>query len=180
MSNIQFLPYFLKVLPIEIPGRNTRRKEEPPTSIAGFAKDFVDSLGPEYLSSDITVPYVLFGHSLGAWMAYAIVQELQQRNNLKSGGGGGNGIKYQYPSALIVSGTRSPKLSGVEHDPDGVEMYKLDGPTFWQIFEKRYGKNPDLADPSVREFFHPKLQQDFKLGETYRPLSTSVPLPCPL
>ncbi len=126
-----------------MPGRNTRRKESPPSSITQFAKDFVDALGPEYLSESTTVPYALFGHSLGAWMSYAIVQELQQRNNLSSSGGGGKKLKF--PVALIVSGTRSPKLTGVENDPDGVEMYKLDGPQFWEIFEKRYGKNSDLV-----------------------------------
>jgi len=129
-----------------VPGRNTRRKEPPPQSISQFAKDFVDALGPEYLSESSTVPYALFGHSLGAWMAYAIVQELQQRNILiSSGSGSDEKIKYKFPRALIVSGTRSPKLAGIEHDPDGVEMYTLDGPRFWEIFEKRYGKNPGLV-----------------------------------
>jgi hypothetical protein len=78
-------------------------------------------------------------------MAYAIVQELQQRNqNIKSSGGE-NTCSYKFPLALIVSGTRSPKLAGVAYDPDGVEMHKLDGPKFWEIFEKRYGQNPDLV-----------------------------------
>lgn len=135
------------MLPIEVPGRNSRRKEPPPTSISQFAKDFIDALGPDYLSENSTVPYVLFGHSLGAWMAYAIVQELQERHFLINSDGNGDlkFKKYKFPSALIVSGTRSPKLAGREHDPDGVEMYTLDGPRFWEIFEKRYGKNPGLV-----------------------------------
>jgi hypothetical protein len=78
-------------------------------------------------------------------MAYAIVQELQQRNKLKNTRDGGGEFFYKLPVALIVSGTRSPNLAGVDHDPDGIQMYKLEGPQFWEIFEKRYGKNPDLV-----------------------------------
>lgn len=78
-------------------------------------------------------PYVLFGHSLGAWVAHEVARRLAV-----------DGLGPA-PAALFVSAIRSPTLAGVEHDPDGCEMHKLDGDAFWAAYERRYGANADLV-----------------------------------
>lgn len=77
-------------------------------------------------------PYVIFGHSLGGWIAYALTQELQIQG-------------YPLPCRIMVSGIRAPQLTGVAHDPDGIEMHKLGPSEFWEAMERRYGRNPDLV-----------------------------------
>lgn len=78
------------------------------------------------------IPFVIFGHSLGGWITYALTQELQLR-------------ALPLPCLIMVSGIRAPQLTGVIHDPDGVEMHKLGASDFWEAMERRYGRNPDLV-----------------------------------
>ena len=102
-------------------------------------------------------PYLLFGHSLGAWIAYELLAELMRRHETP-------------PLLLIVSGMRAPHLSAAEHDADRVAptIAHLDTPDFWSHFERRYGRNPDLSDPLAREFVLPLLRADFELLEAVR------------
>ena len=102
-------------------------------------------------------PYLLFGHSLGAWIAHELLAELMRRHETP-------------PLLLIVSGMRAPHLSAAEHDADRVAptIAHLDTPDFWSHFERRYGRNPDLADPLAREFVLPLLRADFELLEAVR------------
>ena len=119
-----------------------------------------------FINDTTAIPFAFFGHSLGAWIAYAATQELQRRGG-------------PLPVALFVSGVRAPQLAGVAHDPDGLEMSKLAAAAFWTAMESRYGKNPELQNADVRKFIRPVLQADFQISETYRRAS-EAPLPCPL
>merc|ERR1712232_1535396 len=101
-------------------------------------------------------PFVLFGHSMGAWLAYELVHDLR-----RTGG--------PMPLKLYFSGMRAPHLCGPENDPDQImpSLHALSSDEFWTHFERRYGKNPDLASAGIRNFVLPLLQSDFKLTETY-------------
>lgn len=120
---------FVQVLPIELPGKNTRMRELCFTSMEGLVQDAVEELSAVFHSS---VPFAFFGHSMGSWIAYALTQELQRRN-------------WNLPVKLYVSGARSPKLAGPDYDPDGFQMHQLEPTEFWKVFEKRYGHNKDLV-----------------------------------
>jgi len=67
------LPSWIKVEPIELPGRGSRMDEFPVESYAALTQSLCDELVP-------TLPerYVLFGHSMGALLAYGIAQALRQ------------------------------------------------------------------------------------------------------
>lgn len=99
------------------------------TSMTELVNAAVDALRPVFQSK---VPFAIFGHSMGSWIAYAVTQELQAR-------------QWNLPVKLYVSGVRSPTMTGVEYDPDGVEMHKLEIDEFWEAFERRYGHNRDLV-----------------------------------
>ena len=120
---------FLQVLPIEIPGRNTRRKEPRTISLPALARDIIEGIKP-FLTDG--VPFAIFGHSLGSWTGFAMAQELQAQNG-------------PLPIALFVSGMRAPHLAGVKHDVDGMEMHTLEYDEFWKHFERRYGHNKSLV-----------------------------------
>jgi hypothetical protein len=93
----------------------------------------LDGLGPLLRSG---VPFSFFGHSMGSWVAYAAIQELQARG-------------WDVPVKLYVSATRAPQLAGPQHDTDGIQMHRLEANEFWHVFERRYGHNPDLVSSSI-------------------------------
>lgn len=112
------------------------------------------------------VPYTVFGHSMGAWVAFELAQEARR-------------LGMPLPAMLIVSGNRAPHLAGPQHDVDPTVMHTLCYKDFWPAFEHRYGTNPDLADDRVSQMVWPSLQADFRLVETYKADISDV-LPCPL
>lgn len=128
----------VQIMPVEYPGCNSRLKEAKAQSISELAAAAVQGLLP-YLQSQ---PYVLFGHSLGAWVAFEVAQLLEANQD----------PDIRRPSALFVSGVRSPALVGVAYDPDGTEMHKLDPDQFWRAYERRYGHNPELVRATCLSF----------------------------
>jgi medium-chain acyl-[acyl-carrier-protein] hydrolase len=89
----RLLPPAIQVLPVLPPGRETRLREESYTSIEPYVEDLVTALAPE-----LRAPYALFGHSLGALVAF----ELARR--LRAGG-------LAAPVHLFVSGRIAPQLA---------------------------------------------------------------------
>jgi len=155
------LPETVEMLPVELPGRNSRMLEPKDQSMRQLVVALVDALA-ETLSEK---PFVVFGHSLGAWMAYEVCVELEKRDGPR-------------PLALVVSGARAPQLADPEqHDADRTQPRMADLPSraFWQHFERRYGKNPDLAHAAVKEYVEPLLKADFRLFETYAPRLAVLP-----
>ena len=93
----RLLPPSIQVLPVLPPGRETRFSEAPYTHIEPYVEDLASALAPE-----LQVPYALFGHSLGALVAF----ELARR--LRAG-------RLPAPVHLFVSGRIAPQLT--EHRP---------------------------------------------------------------
>ena len=153
------LPKSVEMLPVELPGRNSRMLEEKGASMFELVGDLVTALSPHLENK----PFVVLGHSLGAWMAFEVCNELERRHGPK-------------PLCLFVSGCRAPQLhEPMANDADRVApciagLPAGSGPgSFWAHFERRYGKNPDLASDSIKEYVEPLLRSDFKILETYEP-----------
>jgi surfactin synthase thioesterase subunit len=89
----RLLPPSIQVLPVLPPGRETRLREAPYTSIEPYVADLAAALAPE-----LRPPYALFGHSLGALVAF----ELARR--VRAGG-------LTAPAHLFVSGRIAPQLT---------------------------------------------------------------------
>ena len=152
--------YTVQVHPIELPGRGMRRKESLMMTMQDVVQGATDAImdvviGPMATpeESPKKTRVVLLGHSLGGWIAFEVAREIQHRCDCLL--------------CLIVSAIRSPTLAGVEHDIDATAMHQLDEDEFWEVMERRYGKNPDLEHPSIRSFMYPILQADFTISETY-------------
>ncbi|GAB4816356.1 hypothetical protein N2152v2_003402 [Parachlorella kessleri] len=112
-------------------------------------------------------PFALFGHSMGAWVAFALAQELQRRGG-------------PLPLKLYASANRSPLLAGVANDVDPAEMHRLPKAQFWEHMEARYGRKPELEDRHMRDFAERTLRADFQLIETFQPAVPRLRLPCPV
>lgn len=155
------VPETVEVLPVELPGRNSRMLEPKDQSMRQLVVALVDAL----MTTLSETPFVVFGHSLGAWMAYEVCVELERRGGPR-------------PLALVVSGARAPQLAEPgEYDADRTQprMADLSSRAFWANFERRYGCNPDLAHAAVKEYVEPLLKADFRLFETYAPRLAVLP-----
>jgi medium-chain acyl-[acyl-carrier-protein] hydrolase len=89
----RLLPPAIQVLPVLPPGRETRMRETSYTSIEPYVEDLATALAPE-----LRTPFALFGHSLGALVAF----ELARR--LRAG-------RLAAPVHLFVSGRIAPQLT---------------------------------------------------------------------
>ena len=86
----KLLPSWITVKPVELPGRGCRVSELPQESYATLTENLCDEL-----ASTLPERYALFGHSMGALLAYGIAQGLSAR-------------KLPLPTALLVAGCAAP------------------------------------------------------------------------
>lgn len=127
------------------PGRGRRYVEEPFTR----ATELVETLIADV---SFQAPFILFGHSLGALLAYETARALQAASR-------------PGPLALVVSAHRPPHLPHVDefvHDlPEG---------RFGAEIARRYpAPPPELSeDPEFLAGFHRMLRGDLEVFETYR------------
>ena len=68
------LPDWLAVRPIELPGRGSRLGESLQTDMCALARQLAKELIPE-----LRRPYALFGHSLGALLAFELSHALREQ-----------------------------------------------------------------------------------------------------
>jgi surfactin synthase thioesterase subunit len=138
------------------PGRGMRYEEPPYTRVADLVTDLVADVR-------FTPPYLLFGHSLGALLAFETARALQA-------------VGRPAPQALVVSAHRPPHL------PHGDEpIHRLPDDEFAAEVARRYpAPPPELAeDPEFLAQSHRMLRSDLELFETYRH-GSAAPLSCPV
>jgi len=86
------VPDYIEVCPVQLPGRENRYKEMPPTDI-GAMTDMLENA----LAKDLDRPYAFYGHSGGAMFAFRVACRL--RNNAKIG-----------PAHFFAGGFTSPVI----------------------------------------------------------------------
>ncbi|WP_123678835.1 thioesterase II family protein [Couchioplanes caeruleus] len=146
-----------RVTSVDLPGRERRILEEPFRNVVeaarGVIDDIVADLGPR-------TPTVLFGHSLGAVLAYELVHLLTAR-----------GVPVE---RLIVSGSPGPwtqrerRAAGL---PDGEFLARVE--------EFAGFRHEALDHPEMRELILPALQADCEMHEAYVP-SVDEPVSVPV
>ncbi|WOP07031.1 alpha/beta fold hydrolase [Streptomyces cyaneofuscatus] len=94
LSWLPHLPPAWELWAVEYPGRENRAAEPPPTDLRAMARDTAYAL--QWIGDR---PYALFGHSMGAIVAYETSSEL-----LRIGG--------TAPQHLFLSGSLSPQHAG--------------------------------------------------------------------
>ncbi|GAA2267683.1 alpha/beta fold hydrolase [Kitasatospora cystarginea] len=147
----------LDVAPILLPGRESRSRERPLRRVADVVGRLCDGLLPM-----LDRPFALFGHSLGAVLAYETARELGARG-------------WGEPRQLFVSARRAPHLPA-RLDP----LHRLPEEQFLTAVGRMGGTPPEvLSHPGLLRAFAPVLRADFELNETYVPLSGGL-LGCPV
>jgi surfactin synthase thioesterase subunit len=149
------LPVEVDVAAVRYPGRADRFAEPPLTSMSAMVTEIAGALEP--LADR---PTVLFGHSLGALVAYEVARELTRRD--------------VPPARLVVSGRRAPA-----DEPGGTKHLLPDDELVTELL-RLGGTEPGLlASEDARSVFLPAIRADFRLAENYRRLPGREPS-CPL
>ena len=100
-------------------------------------------------------PYALFGHSLGAVLAFETAC-LLERNGLPG------------PCCVIVSGRRAPHLRDDPGETDAKPSSELPEAEFIELLENMGGMPKEiLNNPEMLEFLLPVIRADFRLAENY-------------
>lgn len=151
------LPDRIEVVAVEYPGRGSHIAEPACTAMADMAKGAAEALSP--LAER---PYALFGHSMGAAVAYETALRLREQGKPE-------------PVRLVVSGREPPQHShgGTVH---------TGGPEVLLAELVRSGGTPPelLGDVEMRALILDRMAADCRLIETYRPTGTIEPLGCPV
>jgi surfactin synthase thioesterase subunit len=145
----------VEVLAAQYPGRQDRRAERCLESITELA----DTLTP-YVLAHADRPLALFGHSMGASLAFELARRLEER-----------GVT---PLALFVSGRRAPSRHHVE------TVHQLDDEGLIRELRALGGTDSSLLDDDeIMWMALPAIRGDYTAAETYRwvpgpPLRTPI------
>ena len=151
------LPAGIDLCGMLLPGRGWRFLEQPIDDLTRLVQTMAPCLD-EWLDR----PYIFFGHSMGAAIAYELSLELQRR-------------QLPAPAALIVSAHVPPHIG--HHltfecdlsDDELVSRIKVLGGTEDQV----------LADPDALSLWLPILRSDLRMVERYR-RNDAAQVECPI
>ncbi|MFF4523140.1 thioesterase II family protein [Streptomyces bluensis] len=136
-----------------------------------FIEDFVedwDELVDDALDAVISaagIPYVLFGHSMGGWVAFDIAARIEERGG-------------PVPEALVVSSANAPSrgLTAVDMFPS-----QQDSDEQLTAWIQEFGLMPEhvLSDPDLQEMAVELMRADIRVRDSFRyrdgsAVSTSV------
>ncbi len=142
------------VLAVQYPGRQDRMAEPALRTIEELADGVTQAL-----LAWLDLPVVLFGHSMGATLAYEVGLRLESRGTPAE--------------AVVISGRRAPSRLVNE------QVHLQDDDGLLSEIEGLAGTDPKvLRDPELRELFLPALRADYTAVETYRP--SPGPLAAPI
>ncbi|WP_447008002.1 thioesterase II family protein [Saccharothrix isguenensis] len=153
------LPSDVEVLPVQLPGRESRLFEPPAEDYAASVAALADGLAPL-----LDLPYVLFGHSMGALLAFGLADRCRE-----------HGLRL--PERLIVSGMPAPhrydrvreRLSA-ESDEDGLIA---------SLVQRGGTAGAALANRELLELVLPTLRADYRVCASL-PESTGEPFDFPI
>ena len=153
----RWFPEQIDLCLVHLPGRAKRLREQAFTQTIPLVKTIAD-----YMALETAGPYALYGHSMGATIAFELARELIRR-------------RCPAPLHLFVSGRcapqcprTQPRIFDLPHDEFIAELRNLNG-TPREVLE-----NPELL-----ELFLGLLRADFELVDTYQ-YDPAEQLSCPI
>ncbi len=132
----------LRLCPVELPGRASRFHQQPYTNCFELVTEIAAAIKPL-----CNRPFALFGHSLGALIAFEIAHLLPQRNL----------------SGLFISGRRPPHMP----TPQPHRHTLSDQDLTQELLGLAGTPEEVLQHPELIELFLPALRADFTVTETY-------------
>ena len=167
------LPSDVEVVVVVLPGRDPRTRAAggvaPPGTMAELVAPSLDVIIEMQASSPM--PFSIFGHSMGALVAYELTVELERVAETS-----GDPDTCPVPEHLFVSGRRPP-----DELHDGERIHDLADEPFLDAMQRHYGGVPDVVrkEPELLALFLPGLRADVHVFESYAPL-TDRRVRCPV
>lgn len=151
------LPPDVELCTIQLPGHGNRLHEPLFDRLAPLIDDFVPKL-IEHLDK----PFVFFGHSMGALLAFETARRLRKDY-------------ARLPKLLFISGHRPAQT----RDPN-IRTFDLPEPEFIEELRRLDGTPSEVLDhPELLEMMIPILRADFAIAQTYTCVD-EPPLECDL
>ena len=140
------LPPSIQVVPIQLPGREMRYREEPYTRLEGLIGDLAPVIAP-YLDR----PYAIFGYSVGGLLGFELSREIRRRG-------------LRLPEALFVAAAAAPGIK-----LPGTPIHRLSDDELLVRIRERYGGIPEvlLKEKDLLGIYLRVIKADFALLETY-------------
>lgn len=149
----------LEVCPIQLPGRDERLHEKPFIEFSDLVEGLIQGLEPQ-----LQMPFVFFGHSMGALLAFEVAREL--------------GKRYQItPVHLFISACRAPHLS--DSLPPLPNSTACDEEIIAQLHS--FNSIPEwiLQNTDLMRYVLPIFRADLQVVKNYN-YSDGEPLDCPI
>ena len=148
----------INLFAIELPGHGTRLSEKP---IDNF-KAIIDDISKAALPL-LSTPYIVFGHSMGAILAFEFIRHLRKKN-------------VSIPVHMFLSAQEGAKFK--HNNP----KYLLSDHEFIEYLRKKSGTAEKiLASKELMDCLLPMLRLDHKFSETYHvDYQEESPLNCPI
>lgn len=141
----RMLPAGIQLCPIELPGHGTRFREATYTSLESLIPAMAQGMAP-YLDQ----PFAVFGHSLGALIAYELCRHLDRVSDVR-------------PLSLFVSGRKAP-----QRPTRKPYRHLMADDDLLAELENLGGMEPEiLANRDLMHMMLPLLRADFQLTECY-------------
>lgn len=137
----------IELCPLHLPGRGARMREYPPTNLPALVR----AIAEEALHDD-GVPFVFFGHSLGALVAFELAHLLRYQP------------RRRQPRILFISGADAPSRErGLRR------LHLLDDAALLKVLESFDGTPPEiLQDRDLVEMMLPAIRADFAMAANYQ------------
>ena len=147
----------IEVFALQLPGRGERFREPPTAVMSEILEALAQATRPL-----CDRPFVFFGHSLGALIAFELTRALRRESE-------------RLPLHLFVAARRAPQTPQV--DPP---VHQLPDQDFLSELRRLGGMAPEiLAEQDFMELLMPSLRADFAIHETYS-YTPQPPLACPI
>lgn len=149
------LPGNVEILAVQYPGHEGRWAEPLCRNVSDISGPLATAIAARSLPN-----LVLYGHSLGAFIAFEVARVLQRRGGL-------------HPQHLFVSGSRAPDIA-----PSGELMHTAPEDVFLKRL-RGLGGIPDeiLGHAQLMNVLTPIMRCDFEIDEKYHSTS-ETPLDC--
>lgn len=152
------LPGEIEVCPIQLPGRESRLREPSFQRLDPILQEL-----PAVLQPLMDLPYVFFGHSMGAIISFELSLRLRR-------------MGWRLPLQLLLSGRRAPHRK--DTDPP---LHDLPDEEFKRELRQLEGTPQEVLEhPELMELLTPLLRADFAVCETYEHDTQEPPLDLPV